>query len=181
MLQSGVRAINADISLTNTLVTNCVSALINVQGGGNYTFRHCTFTNYSYDFGRESAAVIISNINRALPQNAQLTTPLTWIIQNSIIWGGGNFADEIVLDRNPAASFTIQAENNIVKSQLTDIFNASNLLNVPPKPLFVDPTILNFRPDTLSPMINAGTQLGVTQDITGKKRDAKPDIGAYER
>jgi hypothetical protein len=29
-------------------------------------------------------------------------------------------------------------------------------------------------------LINAGVDLGIIEDITGKKRDAKPDIGAYE-
>jgi hypothetical protein len=69
-----------------------------------------------------------------------------------------------------------------MRTRLTEIFTGNNnLLNVPPRPLFVDPSLLNFRPDSLSPLINAGMRLGILEDITGKKRDDKPDIGAYER
>jgi hypothetical protein len=182
MLQTGISAINADIAFINTLITNCVSALVNIRGGGNYTCRHCTFTNYSFDFGRELPAVLLSNVYRDIAQGTQLVQPLAWIMQNSIIWGGSNFNDEIRLERNPAAVFVIRAENSLIKSQLTDVFAGNNnLLSVPAKPLFADPSVLNFRPDSLSPLINAGMPLGIMEDITGKKRDEKPDIGAYER
>jgi hypothetical protein len=181
MLQEGINAVNADMVLTNTLITNCVSTLINVRGGGNYTCRHCTFANYNFDFGRELPAVLLSNTYKDVSSNTQQVQPLSWVMQNSIIWGGSNFADEVRVDRNPAAAFTVQAVNNLIKSRLTDVFTGDNLLNVPARPLFVDPTVQDFRPDSLSPLINAGISLGITTDITGKKRDDKPDIGAYER
>jgi hypothetical protein len=182
MLRFGISAVNADISLTNTLITNCVSALVNVRGGGNYSCRHSTFTNYSIDFGRESPGVVLSNTYRDTPQATQLVRPLSWRMQNSIIWGAGSYMDEVLLDKNPDAAFVIEAENSLLRTRLTDVFAGNNnLLNVPPRPLFVDPSLLNFRPDSLSPLINAGALLGITEDITGKKRDEKPDIGAYER
>lgn len=160
MLQSGIHAIHADISLTNTLITNCVSSLINIQGGGNYTCRHCTFTSYSFDFGRELPAVLLSNAYRDIASGEQVIRPLSWVMQNSIIWGGTGFPDEIVIDRNPSAAITIQAENNLVKTRLMDVFSeSSNLINSPANPLFVDPSVLNFRPDSLSPLINAGMML----------------------
>jgi hypothetical protein len=102
-------------------------------------------------------------------------------MQNSIIWGAGSYTDEVLLDRSPEAAFVIEAENSLLRTRLTDVFAGNNLLNVPPRPLFVDPPFLNFRPDSLSPLINAGALLGITEDITGKKRDEKPDIGAYEK
>lgn len=180
MLQSGISAINADISLTNTLITNCVSSLINIRGGGNYTCRHCTLTSYSFEFGRELPAVLLSNVYKE--GGTQFVEPLSWVMQNSIIWGGNGFNDEILIDRDPAASFTIRAANSLLKTRLVDMFSErGNLLNISPMPLFIDPTILNFRPDSLSPLINAGIMLNITEDITGKKRDDKPDIGAYER
>jgi hypothetical protein len=182
MLQSGINAIDADIALINTLITNCVSTLINVRGGGNYTCRHCTFANYSFDFGRELPAVLLSNAYRDVTQGVQFVRPLSWVMQNSIIWGGSNFTDELRLDRNPAALFTIEASHSLIRTRLPEMFTGNNnLLNVPPRPLFVDPSILNFRPDSLSPLINAGMPLGTLEDITGKKRGDKPDIGAYER
>jgi hypothetical protein len=156
--------------------------LINVRGGGNYTCRHCTFANYSFDFGRELPAVLLSNAYRDVTQGVQFVRPLSWVMQNSIIWGGSNFTDELRLDRNPAALFTIEASHSLIRTRLPEMFTGNNnLLNVPPRPLFVDPSILNFRPDSLSPLINAGMPLGTLEDITGKKRGDKPDIGAYER
>jgi hypothetical protein len=171
MLRSGISAMNADILLTNTLITNCVSSLMNVRNGGNYTCRHCTFTSYSFDFAREAPAVVL-----------QAGQPLFWLMQNSIIWGGSGFADEIVLNRSPSVAFFVQAENSLLKTRLTDVFSGNgNLLDIPAGPLFIDPSVLNFRPDSLSPVVDAGKQLNITEDITGKKRDGKPDIGAYER
>ncbi|HEY6019709.1 MAG TPA: choice-of-anchor Q domain-containing protein [Candidatus Paceibacterota bacterium] len=32
-----------------------------------------------------------------------------------------------------------------------------------------------------SPAIDAGTDVGITEDIEGTSRDSQPDIGAYEK
>ena len=182
MLQAGIKAINADISLTNTLITNCVASLIDVRGGGNYTCKHCTFTSYSFDFARELPAVLLSTTYRNQDGEPQIIQPLSWVMQNSIIWGGNGFSEEILLTRDPAVEVTIRAENSLLKTRIQETFSGNgNLLNIPASPLFIDPSILNFRPDSLSPIIDAGVQLSVAEDITGKKRDDKPDIGAYER
>jgi hypothetical protein len=109
----------------------------------------------------------------------EINNPLSWNIQNSIIWG--NFPGEILLTINQISDFTITASHNVLKTQLNDIFQGNNnQLNVKPTPLFVDPQILDFRPDALSPLINTGANINVIDDITGKKRDLLPDIGAYE-
>jgi hypothetical protein len=176
MLQSGINAVNSDILLSNTLITNCIHTLFNGQGGGNYVFKHCTLANFNYRISRELPAVIMGNLYRTPTNQAY---PLKWDIHNSIIWG--NFTSEILITNNPAAEFTINSSHNVLKTTPLNYFEGNNnLLNVRPSPLFKDERLLNFKPDTLSPLINAGVDLGITEDITGKKRDAKPDIGAYE-
>jgi hypothetical protein len=176
MLEAAVTALNSDINLTNVVLTNCINTLFAGQGGGNYSFRHCTLANYNYEFGRELPSIVMSNNYRT--SGTEIASPLTWDLQNSTIWG--NLPGEILLSINPNIDFTLTSSHNILKTQIPSIFDGNNnLLNVP-KPLFTDPAILDFRPEPLSPLIDAGRDIGVDNDITGKKRDATPDIGAYE-
>lgn len=178
MLQAGIRTFNSDVTLANTILTNCISTLFAGQAGGNYSFRHCTLANYNYDFSRELPAVFLSNTSRT-PER-EISNPLTWKLHNTIIWG--NLPEEILLAINQtSAPFSISASYNVLKTQQNDSFRGSNnLLNVNPIPLFADPAILDFRPAPLSPLIDAGTDVGIQYDITGKKRDTSPDIGAFE-
>ena len=48
-------------------------------------------------------------------------------------------------------------------------------------PGFKDPFLFDFSLDTLAFAKDKGTQIGIEDDITGRLRDASPDIGAYER
>ncbi|QHT69499.1 hypothetical protein GXP67_24060 [Rhodocytophaga rosea] len=177
MLETAVSALNSDISLTNVVLTNCINTLFAGQGGGNYSFRHCTLANYNYEFGRELPAIVMNNTYRA--NDKEITNPLKWNLQNSIIWG--NLLGEILFSINPAIDFEVASSHNILKTQIQTIFQGNNnLLNVKDKPLFADPTILDFMPEPLSPLIDAGRNIGVVNDVTGKERDETPDIGAYE-
>ncbi|MFX0210562.1 MAG: choice-of-anchor Q domain-containing protein, partial [Candidatus Hodarchaeota archaeon] len=47
-------------------------------------------------------------------------------------------------------------------------------------PLFVDVNNNDYRLESNSPAIDAGTDIGLSQDITGKSIVGLPDIGAYE-
>lgn len=53
--------------------------------------------------------------------------------------------------------------------------------NISKDPQFISPFRLNFRPDSLSPAINSGLNLGILKDLDDKSRDEKPDLGAYEK
>ena len=47
-------------------------------------------------------------------------------------------------------------------------------------PLFVDASSNNFRLQSSSPCIDAGVDVGLTQDYSGNQVGTIPDIGAYE-
>ncbi len=58
--------------------------------------------------------------------------------------------------------------------------NFTNTNGVTSDPSFVSATGYNFRLNTGSPCINAGTSVGLTVDIDGNSISGNPDIGCYE-
>ena len=58
------------------------------------------------------------------------------------------------------------------------ITNYSFASNIKVNPLFVGTT--DYRPQTSSPVINAGLNVGINTDIVGHSVTGNPDIGAYE-
>ncbi len=49
-------------------------------------------------------------------------------------------------------------------------------------PMFVDYNSWDYHPAPGSPLIDAGISIpGITTDLDGKTRGAKPDIGCYEQ
>jgi len=173
--QAGILAIAADVHVTNTRITHCGEYLFAGLGGGNYRLWHCTLVSEFYLIKRESPALLFTNyvkINGADRQNA-----LTCEVKNTVVWGA--LSEEVGFIQNTATVFTTTFLNNLLKSAPNaTVYNSSNLLGTAPS--FTDTRRMNFGPATASPLVDAGINLGVTTDITGKPRDTKPDIGAYE-
>jgi hypothetical protein len=172
----GILAFNSDVFAYNVLIDNCEVQAVGNYAGGNYQYQHCTFANYSFDFFRQSAGVLLAD-NLVLDDNSVLQNPLRVTMLNSIIWG--NLIDEIDFSIAEPANSELIIQNNLIRTQKhTESLGESNLLNT--DPVFTDPEKYNYRLMEQSPAIDAGLPIGVTSDLDGNVRDDSPDIGAYE-
>jgi len=176
MSNSGILAFSSDLYAENVLINNCIELICGNISGGNYTYRHCSFANYGFNFIRQSPSFYISD-NIVLDDNSSIIEDINVEIQNSII--DGSLEDELLFDLAGGANTTFTFRNNILKTSISDLDTLGNLLNENPE--FIDPSRYNYRLDTLSPAKDNGALIGVEFDLDGNQRDNLPDLGAYER
>ncbi|MDH5474488.1 MAG: right-handed parallel beta-helix repeat-containing protein [Cyclobacteriaceae bacterium] len=172
----GLAAFTSDVYAYNTLINNCGQFVVANLAGGNYHYEHCTFANYSFDFFREEPAVLFSD-NLPISDTEVLTDALSVEMTNSIIWG--SLENEILLSNAGGQLFDLVLNNNIIKTTDQSISPNTNVFDEAPR--FIDPQNYEYQLDTLSVAKDGGAILGIIEDIEGNFRDAKPDIGAYER
>ncbi|MEQ8572842.1 MAG: hypothetical protein RIB63_02175, partial [Fulvivirga sp.] len=172
----GLLAISSDLYAANVLINNCQLNAVGNLAGGNYTYEHCTFANFSFNFFRRDSVLVLSD-NLLLGDNSVLLGDLNFSMTNSIVWG--SLRDELLISNSGETSTEILFTNNILKSQDNAFADVDNLLNEDPK--FFDPGEFNFQLDTLSPAKDMAIDLGILIDLEGTNRDDKPDIGAFER
>ena len=178
-LQAGILCYTSDLEATNTLIANSAGPAVANLAGGNYRYIHCTFVNY-FRGQREVPAAVFSD-NTLLANNQLLVADLNLTIKNSIIWGNLPSGNELLIDRSGNAQVMVQLENNLIRSSNSQFAEGGNILSTNLAFVkFQNVGTYNFRPDTLSPAIGAALPLGVERDLSGKKRDSKPDIGALE-
>lgn len=169
------------IRATNCLVHNCSEGTLGILGGGKYEFQHCTFANYTMDFSRNSAQILLNNYN---PEPVQ-EYPLEADFDNCIIWGSEE--EEVVPDTFPAPNIYNAFFNNCIVRTTLDL-KGSNIMTDTDfdYPKFENPTAgeheeRDYRLKGWSPAVNAGPQLpGVNIDKDERMRDATPDLGCYE-
>lgn len=183
---SGIGLIGLHTSITgyNNVVSNCGQYSLGLFLGGDYDFRHCTFTNYWADGVRQTPTVFLINHDdsQAYPFNASF--------RNSIIYG--NIDGEIGHDL--AGTIALNYDHCLVKvdtdfdTSLPGMF--TNCIINPNKELdFVDTYNNDFRLDTLTVAEDAGDAAitnaapTIVFDNIGNNRivNAGPDLGAYER
>ena len=177
---SGISSFGANITMRNSLISNCIERTVFCVAGGQYIFENNTFANYSFDFFRENPQVVLGNFVILNTDTGEqlIASDLRARLVNNIIWG--SLEDEVSLPE-PLTDFDAiyDFQNNIIRTSITDLDINNNLINI--DPLFIDPFERNFALDTLSPAQDAGQSLGILFDLEGKNRDSKLDIGAFER
>ena len=176
MSNSGILSFTSDLYAENVLVDNCIELNVGNIGGGNYTFRHCTFANYGINFIRETPSFYISD-NIVLDDNSSITEDINVVLQNSII--DGNMDDEIFFNLSGETNAIFVFNNSLIKTTFDELDTLDNIINEDPE--FIDPARYDYRLDTLSPAKDNGLQIGVEFDLDGNSRDELPDLGTYER
>lgn len=177
--QAGVLAIGSDVQMINTQITQCGEFHFAGLGGGNYQLLHCTLVGEPYLVRRENPALLFSDF--VLIDGQKRQGKVSCEVKNSVVWGV--LPDEVGFLQTSADAVQWKDGNNLLKSVPVTFtaFGGGNNSILGQNPKFVSLSRLDLRPDTLSPLIDAGLPLNIPRDITGKPRDAKPDIGAYER
>ena len=153
---------------------------MSLRQGGRYEFIHCTVSNrWEYSF-RPEPAMLIDPGNGSMPEVR---------LVNSVV--SGSLGEELLIDASAAvAAAGFRADSSLVKvDTLTASWYSTALFRdvmTRPDPRFISESEWDFRPDTLSPLLDrAGRTETVAWpfDIRDKPRpyDTGPDIGAFER
>ena len=178
-LQGGIICYNSDLLVYNTLVNTAAGYTVANIAGGNYVYQHCTFANYFLK--RQGLPAMYASDYGTLPGGEEASNPLQLTIVNSIIWGNLSRTNEIKLDIQDQSKGRVEIASNLLRINDNTWTGEGNILSADVYfPLFKNTTQYNYRPDTLSPAIDAGVIIGREYDLSGVKRDEKPDIGALE-
>ena len=187
----GLMSRTGNIYGENLVINNSGQSSLDLSLGGNYEFRHCTFTNYWQNGFRNSPAVLLANVLQI--QEQIFIADLQADFYNCIIYGNNNI--ELFFQIHEDAEFDYQFVNCLIK------FNdySEELIDLPEYD-FSDETlfenvIINESPDFFNPQenqlyidensaanANANQEISnsVPLDILGNLRAENPDIGAYE-
>ncbi|MEM6722524.1 MAG: hypothetical protein AAF598_00725 [Bacteroidota bacterium] len=185
---SGLAARHATIDGENLLIFDCSSFNVQMEFGGEYDFRHCSFVNYSVNPFVSHADPILRISNYWIQENTDGSRTLlenegNLNITNTIIHGSR--PEEIVLD-NPddvSANLNFNFDHCLIKA---DTLNVNSFINpiINEDPMFVDIFVQDYRLDTIvAPSVNNGTPdlfPPVPFDLDGNPRVDVPDIGCYE-
>jgi hypothetical protein len=171
---------HADVSAVNSLFAHSGFSTVSLTGGGSGSFIHCTVMN-RWEYGyRTEPAMFIGRGDGTLPDVTVLNSVLSGTLNNEII---------IDADRAEAAG-SFRADSSMIRIDtlaadwfssplFRDVFTTGTLQ-------FIDETAWDYRPDTLSPLLDiAGREEAVAwpYDIRQMPRPSGdgPDIGAFER
>lgn len=182
---AGVLGINSNIYADNCLISNCGSNVL-LGPGGDYRFINCTVASYNNFYVTHKNPVLqVSNF--AMQGNITVTAPLKSLFQNCIFWGdGGSVDNEIIVNIQGSNPFPINFEHVLYKAK-TDVangvFDSYSIKNIDPAfdSINVSNQYYNFRLQINSPAVDKGVVTAFPYDLDDKLRDAKPDIGCYER
>lgn len=183
---AGVLGIHTNINADNCLISNCGSN-IQLALGGDYRFIHCTVTSYGNLFIQHKNPVLQVS-NSATEGGTTLTKSINALFRNCIFWGdNGNVDNEIAVDKKGMDPFSVIFDHVLYKAKVdpSDATFDTSIKNM--DPLFDSINVsknyydFHFNSHPGSPAIDAGVITSFPKDLDDKLRDAKPDIGCYER
>jgi len=177
---SSLVASDAHVLAVNSLFSHSGFSVVSLTEGGIYDFIHCTMANrWEYSF-RSEPVMFIGKGAGALPEVSVVNTAITGTLNN-----------ELFIDAVPSeVTGMFIADSSLIKVDTTgSAWYVSGLfkeVQTTPLPRYIDESAYDYRPDTLSPLLDvAGRSESVTwlRDIRNMPRPtgAGPDIGAYER
>jgi hypothetical protein len=177
---AALAAANARVFAVNSVFAHSGFSTVSLTDGGTYDFIFCTLVNrWEYGFRSEPVMMIIAG---------EVTMPDV-SIANSVI--SGNLTNELKIE-GPSGQIgnSFIADSSLIKVDTTTSkwYTSSLFISVETTsaPRFIDEGAYDYRPDTLSPLLErAGRNDALLWpvDIRNMPRPtgAAPDIGAYER
>lgn len=171
---------NAEIFAVNSLFAHSGFSTVSLAEGGSYEFVHCTINNRWEYSHRSEPALHVTPGDGIMPAVS---------VVNSVI--SGNLTDELQIVASAAvAAQRFRADSSFIKvDTLTASWFSSLLFRdvlTTPDPRFIDESAWDFRPDTLSPLLDCAGRSAASlyqYDIRNMPRPyyTGPDMGAYER
>ena len=190
---AGIFSVAGSITGENLVMNNFGISAINIQLGGSYDFKHCTFANYSGGNRNEkSATVFVSNYIKT-EDETYLYDLQKFNMSNCIVYG--NAYIEFFMDKNEEAGFNYAIDNSLIRfedpqNRFADIAEVNfsdtahyNNIILNEDPEFEDAQENKMAIIDTSPCVNQGnpaTAQAVPLDIRQINRTAAPDLGAYQ-
>ncbi len=170
----------AQVLAVNSLFAHSGFSTVSLTEGGIYDFIHCTMANrWEYSF-RSEPVMFIGKGGGVLPEVTVVNTVISGTLNN-----------ELVIDAVPSdLAGMFFADSSLIKVDTTGsswyVRGLFKDVQTTPLPRYIDEIAYDYRPDTLSPLLDiAGRSEAVSwsRDIRNMPRPtgAGPDIGAYER
>jgi len=167
------------LEMTNCVITGNEGFSLQLEAG-RYSMKHLTIANY-YKWERKAPACFVSN-KASDPIYSEMPAINTKVdFYNCIIYGKpeAKIETEIEVVKDNGAELEITFQHCLLRVKNSAPYFDNCLLNKDPK--FKDINKLDFSLQSSSPAIGAGKpDIGVDNDILGKPRGDKPDIGAYQ-
>ncbi|MEO6404241.1 MAG: hypothetical protein ABIY51_05550 [Ferruginibacter sp.] len=184
---AGILCNKTKLTAENCLVSNCGNNIV-LQGGGDYSFTHCTTASYSTIYLTHKAPVLtISDftLSNGIPQTSNLNA----IFRNSIFWGdNGSVTDEIAVGKQGTGTFNVNFDHCLYKAATTIPFSTfiAEIKNQDPAfdSIDLNHNIFNFRitKNALAPGTNKGIITSLLKDLDNNNRNVGlPDLGCYEK
>lgn len=189
MESTGILGITATIDASNCLVFNCGDYSLQLEYGGLYNLKHCTFANYSSAVLNHKKSLLRLNNYLAVDGAIYGVADILAFFTNSIIYG--NLNEEVKLDLDPtgSASDSILFTNCLIRTELTNLSTIDCIIDNG-KSTFVSPfanadtTEWDLRDYHLNPnsgAVNGGKYINIDFDLDGSPRSTTtPSIGCYE-
>jgi len=180
---SSLNAVYSDVKSANSLFANTGFSTVSLTNATDASFIHCTIANYWVYNIRTKPSLFLG---KGSAENATLPSLSAY---NSVV--AGDLKSEITIDALSSelpglilfdSCFVVTYINNNSWWN-EDCFIGTTIGS---KPGFIDRSLFDFRPDTLSPLSDVAGKtkaLLYPEDIRHRQRPAfnSPDIGAYER
>jgi hypothetical protein len=177
---ASLAASQAEVFAVNSLFAHSGFSTVSLREGGSYEFIHCTVSNRWEYSHRPEPALLIDPGNGTMPVVSVVNTVIA-----------GSLTNELQIDASAAVAATgFRADSSVIKVDTVAVpwYSSSLFLDVltSPDPRFIDEAGWDFRPDTLSPLLDhAGRTESAAwpYDIRNKPRpfSVGPDVGAFER
>jgi len=183
---TALSAVNATIEAASCIFSHCGKYCIYLASGGDYIFSHCTVNN-QWEYGFRMTPALTITEKPLLPNG--LTGQMNFDLNNSVIYGDAVSEIQVYpLSKDYSGSYYFDHCLLKLDTARSDLWMKDRFLacQFNSNPKFIDPYKYDYRPDTLSPLIDKGNPLysaSYQLDFRGADRtkDGKPDIGAYER
>jgi hypothetical protein len=180
----GISARQANVTIENSLISNCGVYCLKLLGGTNSVLQ-TTIANYFFNISvayyRSTPSVLIENyeLNNV---GAKIDYPLLQAnFWNTIIYG--SLQNELELDSDPSNSTTFNYSFNYSLIRMTQVTGNFNQITWNVFPNFISTqSPFNYNIDSLSVARNIGSMTIANQyplDLNGNSRYS-PDLGAYE-
>lgn len=183
----GIYSNHATLYAENCLIADIGGYNVVADYGGNITMNNCTVYNNNKD-----DALVLKNYKcldadcteiDIYPLNANFTNCMFYgTNQDELLLSNGNIDDPNIFNYE-FDNCLVSIQDLLKNNQYPDFFDhtVNSINGAGNENLFLDEQEYDYRPDTMSIVIDKGKYLSdITKDLDDLPRDSNPDIGCYE-